>query len=146
MNGDYKTFVNYTYPFLLKSMGGSSKMVEVLNETNYDMKLKGMKFSNITFDLPSKIVKNRNELQATIAQHTEIITPQGRLVTTSTLIAISNDNGVNWTFFDTSNKDIILIRKLFPNLSPSIVIPAQQKPVWYNSCNNKTKQFQNIFV
>lgn len=133
VSGDYKTFANYTYPFVLKLMGGASKMIEILNDGTNDMKTKGMSFSNITFDEPSKIVKSGKELQATIAQHTEIKLPQGRLVSTSTLIAISTDNGVNWTFIDTSNKEMETLRKTFPNLSSALVIPKPQPPVRYNS-------------
>lgn len=133
VSGDYKTFTNYTYLLILKSMGGASKMIEVLNRTTNEMKAKGMSFSNITFDEPSNIVKSEKELQATITQHTEIKLPRGRLVSTSTLIAISTDNGVNWTFIDTSNKDTAALRKALPSLSPSITIPPQQPPVRYNS-------------
>lgn len=132
VSGDYTTFANYTYPLILKSMGGASKMVEVLNRTTNEMKAQGMSFSNITFDEPSKIVKSGKELQATIAQHTEIRLSQGRLVSTSTLLAMSTDNGINWTFIDTSNKDMATLRKALPNLSPSIAVPPQQPPVRYN--------------
>ncbi len=132
MSGDYKTFANYTYPLVVKSMGGASKMIEVLNRTTNDMQAQGMSFSNITFDEPSKIVKSGKELQATIAQHTEIKLSQGRLVSTSILIAVSTDNGANWTFIDTSNKDMETLRKALPNLSSFIVVPPQQPPVRYN--------------
>ena len=108
-------------------------MIEVLKRTTNEMKAKGMSFSSITFDEPSKVVKSGKELQATIIQHTEIRLQNGRLVSTSTLIAISKDEGVNWTFIDTSNKDIATMRKALPNLSPSIVIPPQPPPVRYNN-------------
>jgi hypothetical protein len=133
VSGDYKTFANYTYPLILKSMGGAAKMAAVLTKSTNDMKVQGMSFSNITFDEPSKIVKSGKELQATIAQHTEIKLPQGRIISTSTLIAISTDNGISWTFIDTSNKDMATLRKVLPNLSPVITISPQQQPVRYNS-------------
>lgn len=107
-------------------------MVEVLTRSIDDMKAKGMSFSNITFDDPSKIVKSGKELQTTIAQHTEIRLSQGRLISTSTLIAISKDNGNNWTFIDASNKDIVALKKALPNLSSLIVISPPQLPVRYN--------------
>lgn len=133
VSGDYKTFANYTYPLVLKSMGGAAKMADVLSKTTANMKAQGMAFSKITFGDPSTIVKSGKELQATLAQHTEIKLAQGRIVTTSTLIAVSTDNGVNWTFIDTSNKDMATLRKALPNLSPSIVIPPAQPPVRYGS-------------
>jgi hypothetical protein len=133
IGGDYKTFASYTYPLIIQSMGGASKMVDVLNKITNDMQSKGMSFNNITVGSPSKIIKNGKELQATIAQHTEIKLPQGRLVSTSTLIAISVDNGINWTFIDTSDKNMATLRKALPNLSPLLTVPLQQPPVKYNS-------------
>lgn len=132
VNSDYKTFANYTYPLVLKSMGGASKMAGVLIKTTNNMRAQGMNFSNITFGEPSKIIKSDKELQATIAQHTEIKLSQGRIVITSTLIAVSTDNGINWTFIDTSNKDMATLRKVLPNLSPAVTIPPQSPPVHYD--------------
>lgn len=129
---DYKTFENYTYPPLLNSMGGKTKMVEVLNKTVADMKSKGMSFSKITVDEPTKIIQVGKELQSTITQHTEIKLSQGRVVAESTLIAISIDNGLNWKFIDTSNKNIATLRKAMPNLSSAIDIPAPKPPVRYS--------------
>lgn len=133
INGDYTMFAKYTYSKLLAAMGGAAKMEQSMAKVVNDMKLKGMSFNAITFDEPSKIIKSGKELQATIAQHTDIKVPNGRAVSTSTLIAISTDNGINWTFIDTSNKNIEALRKAMPNLSPSITIPPPQPPVRYNS-------------
>jgi hypothetical protein len=133
ISGDYKTFVSYTYKPIVQGTGGAAKMEQNLTKVVNDMKLKGMSFNAITFDEPSKIIKSGKELQATIAQHTDIKVPDGRAVSTSTLIAISTDNGINWTFIDTSNKDMATLRKALPNLSPLITVPPPQAPVRYNS-------------
>jgi hypothetical protein len=131
MNGNYQVFTNYTCPLVVKSMGGEAKMADVLKKTASNMKMHGMIVSKITFDEPSTIIKSGNEFQSTLAQRTEIKLARGRIVTTSTLIAISNDNGKDWTFIDTSNKDMATLRKALPNLSPSIVIAPTQAPVRY---------------
>jgi hypothetical protein len=129
IKGDYKTFASYTYPSVVKMMGGAGKMVDVLKKITTNMKNEGVSFDNTVFDEPSKIEISGKELQATIKQHTEIITPQGILISTSTLIAISTDNGSNWSFVDTSNKDMATIRKVIPGLSKSIYILPQLPPV-----------------
>lgn len=132
INGDYKGFVHYTYPTIIKLMGGENKMVTALRAIADDMKMKGMTFNNVNFGEVSKIFRIGNEMQCTISQRIEIKLPNATAVSTSTLIAISTDNGSNWTFVDTSNKTISTIRKLLPHLSNSIVIPPQQQPVQYN--------------
>jgi hypothetical protein len=133
INGDYKTFAQFTYPKIVTMMGGGRNMAAELAQITKDMKVKSMTFSSITFGEVSKIIKCGNELQATLPQHTEIKLPDGRVVSTSTLIAISTDNGSSWTFCDTSNKDMNTIRKLLPNLCKAIVVPPQQQPVRYNN-------------
>jgi hypothetical protein len=132
ISGDYKTFAKYNHPKILQIIGGEAKMAAALVKTVADMKSKGMSFKSITFGEPSAIVKSGKELQATISQHTEINTSPGRAISTSTIIAISTDNGINWTFMDTLNKDMATIKKMLPNLSPAITIPPQQPPVRYN--------------
>jgi hypothetical protein len=128
---DYKTFIHYTWPGLIKLAGGEGELTEQLNRLMDQMKAKGMVFSGVSFGAVSAMVSSGNELQCTVPQHTEIKLSGGRMVSTSTLIAISTDKGSNWTFVDTSNKDISTIRKLLPHLSSAIVIPPQQPPLRY---------------
>lgn len=129
ISGDYRTFAKYTHPLIVRSIGGEIKMVDELNKMSSNLKNRGMSFGKITFDEPSKIVRSKNELQSTLSQHTEVKLADGNAISTSTLIAISTDNGNSWTFVDTSNKSIETIRKLLPNLNNSIIIPLQQPPV-----------------
>lgn len=131
LNGDYKTFTAFTYPPLVQSVGGAAKMENILSQSMAGLKTQGVSFSKISFDDPSKIVSSGTQLQATIAQHTEMKMTDGRLVNTSTLIAISSDNGLHWTFIDTSNKDMAALRRVLPNLNlnPAIIIPAPSPPV-----------------
>lgn len=131
IGGDYQTFVRYTYPQLVKVMGGEMMMMAQLKKMSDDMKAQGMSCKRISFGDVSPVVKSQNELQCTLSQQTEIVLASGGLITSSTLIAFSTDGGVRWTFMDTSNKDEATIRKLLPNLSRSIVIPVAKVPVRY---------------
>ena len=129
--GDYKGYVKFVHPTIVKDAGGESKMVELLNKQNEQIKNKGILINSIVFNPPSEIVKNKNELQCTISQHTELKPAKGRVITYTTLIAISIDNGKSWKFIDTSNKDIKEVRTVFPNLSDKITLPPKQKPSVY---------------
>ena len=53
IGGDYKTFASYTYPIIIQSMGGASKMADVLTKITNDMQSKGMSFKNITVGSPT---------------------------------------------------------------------------------------------
>ena len=133
IQGQYKTFVHYIYPGLVKMVGGEDKMADQMTTIVGGMKGKGMVFLSVKFDEPSAIVHSGTELECTVTQHTEIKVPDGRAVATSTLIGISTDKGVHWGFVDTSNKDMATIKRLLPELSPGIVIPPPVAPVHYNN-------------
>lgn len=132
VHGDYKMLAKYTYPPIVKMMGGAENMEAAVQKLMANMKAQGVTFNKVSFGEPSKIMKSGKELQSTIPQHLEMQVKDSKLVNTSTLIAISGDNGANWTFVDTSNKDMATIKKLLPNLSPAISIPPAQGPVKVN--------------
>lgn len=126
---DFSTVADYTSPVILTLIGGKERMIEGLKKSVGEMKLQGMSFQAISFDDPSGVVEYNKELQATIAQKTEIRYAGGKLTSTSVLIAISGDNGKSWKFIDISDKDTATIRKSIPNLSPSLYIPAGRRAV-----------------
>jgi hypothetical protein len=129
--GDYINYVKYIHPVIVQATGGEAKMIDLLNAQNAQLKNKGVVINSITFNSPSEIVKSKTELQCTISQHTELKPAKGRVITYTTLIAISTDNGKSWKFIDTSKMDIATVRKLYPNLSSKITLPPKQKPTVY---------------
>jgi len=129
LHKDFKSFSAYTNPAVLEMVGGSAGMEQIMTGVTDGMKQRGMSFEDVSMGEPSGLIKSGKEWQATIPEYIVIATPNGKFRTTSTLIAISADNGENWTFMDTSDKDTAIIRKLLPNLSPSIVIPPRQPVV-----------------
>lgn len=132
-SGNYKGYIKYIHPVIIKATGGETKMLELLNDQNAQLRNKGIVINSIIFNPPSEIVKSKNELQCIISQHTELKPAKGTVVTYTTLISISTDNGKSWKFIDTFNKDIAALRKLFPNLSGKILLPPNQKPTVYNT-------------
>lgn len=97
------------------------------------MNADGFDFLNATLGNPSEIITINNELQCTLPQNIEMKVPNGRLVSQSTLIAISSNGGENWYFIDTSGKDIQAMKRMFSNLSEKLVIPQQDKPIFYEN-------------
>lgn len=128
---DYNSFIKFTYPKLIEMIGGKEKMVEQLSKEFKKMNKDGFEFLNITLGNPSEIIIINNELQCTLHQNIEMKVPSGRLISHSTLIAISSNGGKNWYFLDTSGKDIQTMKRSFSNLSEKLVIPQQDKPTFY---------------
>ncbi|NML23678.1 hypothetical protein HHL16_22550 [Pseudoflavitalea sp. G-6-1-2] len=133
VKGDFKTFSTYNHPTILQMMGGAPKMIELMNKATSNMKTQGMSFNKVSFGEPSKFVKSGKELQTTIPQLIVMKLAKGRLENASTLIAVSSDNGANWVFIDTSNKDLATIQKFIPSISSSLVIPPTKPPVKYDN-------------
>ena len=97
------------------------------------MKQSGVVFNTVSFGEPSALVKSGTDWQCTIPQIITMTTGQGKFSNTTTLIGISSNNGVKWTFIDTTNKDADVIKKVVHNLSSKLVIPVPQGPVKLNN-------------
>jgi hypothetical protein len=128
---DFNSYLKYTYPKIIEMIGGKQKMIEMLEKGSKEMESEGIGFLKVTFGEPSQIITEKNELQCTLPQIIEMKVPNGRLVTNSILIAISTDNGKNWSFIDTSGKDIMSMKRILPNLSKDLIIPTQEQPTFY---------------
>ena len=126
---DYRAFSKFMNPALINESGGSANIEAALVKVDEAMRSKGVKVLRIDFGAPSKIVRQGKELQCTLQQQTDFQLPSGKIRSTSTLIAVSADNGASWTFIDTSTKDMQAIRTMLPNLSNTIQIPPAGPPV-----------------
>jgi len=128
---DYNNFIKYTYPAIITMAGGKEKLLAGLTTAMKNMEAQGFTFSKIELGEPSKMIRTDKELQCTVPQILELKTTDGRLVTKSTLIAVSKDNGRKWYFIDTQGKDISTLKKQLSNLSSALVIPAKEQPLFY---------------
>src|SRR5258706_1996431 len=115
---DYKLYVKFIYPELVKQAGGEIAMAKLIsNAMKENIESKGYELTSVKFGSPSSIIKNANELQSTLPQIITLSLRSRQFETKSTLIAISTDNGKNWKFLDTSGRSIAEMRRSFPNLS-----------------------------
>jgi hypothetical protein len=127
---DYKTFLKWAYPPLLKLMGGNQKMLETLELGNIQMEEQGTTFISVKYGEPSTIIQTKDEWQCTLPQIFEMKINNGKLIGNSTLICISNDNGKTWYFIDSSDKSLETIRKTLPNISAALIVPTPKEPIF----------------
>jgi hypothetical protein len=125
---DYVNFVKYLNPDIIKMGGGEAKIIETTKKSIASLATNGAEMQKIIVGNPSAIVKVNNELQCTVPETLELKSAGGVMLTYSTFIAISKDEGKNWTFFDTNSKNIATIKKSFPNLSSALKIVEKRKP------------------
>lgn len=130
---DAQKFVEFTFPTVVMKMGGKENMVKVMEKAFNDMEKEKTDFLAVSFGHPSKIIRKGREFQCTLPQIIEMEVPTGRLITHSTLIVISDDQGKKWYFIDTSDKDLKTLKEMLPNLSDELIIPKKPKPILYNN-------------
>jgi len=128
---NYSQYVKYVHPKILKIFGGQDKMIEGLKKSLKRMEEEGFTINNVTIGEPSKIISTNPELQSVVPQLLELKTKDGRLVSTSYLIAISKDKGKTWYFIDTGGKTFEQLKSVFPSLNNKLVIPEKTQPVFY---------------
>jgi hypothetical protein len=127
LNEDYKAMADYTYPKILEMMGGKEAMIEATESTMSQMKSQGFTFLDIVFKEPSKLYEKNGDTQCVVTQVLVMETPQGKIQSESTLLAISEDEGENWVFIDSSGMPRASLESLYPNLHPDIEIKASKK-------------------
>jgi hypothetical protein len=128
MTKDYQTFVNYTYPAIMKQMGGRDKMAEAIKKQMQGIEEAGSKIIALSYKNPTTPITAGKELQCTITQEMSLQVKGGKVLAASTLIAISKDNGAHWYFVDAGDRDISAVRASMPNISKSLTLPPPQPP------------------
>ena len=129
---NYEVFAKYTYKPIIDMTGSEEKLIELIKKGIEDMEAEGFFFTKCSIEKPNNIIHLKEELQCTVLETIEMKTPKGRMVTKSTLIGISIDNGQNWTFIDTQSKDLKKLQEILPNLSDELIIPKKERPIVYN--------------
>lgn len=119
--GDFKTYVHFVHPAVVRQAGGEEAMEKGVAGATASMKERGMSFGKYSLGEVSKIWKGGPEFQCTVFNELEIKVSGMTIVSKSTLVAISGDGGKNWTFVDNTGRSMASVRRLLPNLNPAIV-------------------------
>ena len=128
LDKDVNKLVTYMPPKLVADAGGKDKLFIARDTLNKYMKQFGAEVKRVTIGDPGKIVTYKKQLQATLPQTTEVKFMASKVIMESTLIAISEDNGVHWYFVDTTIYRGDKLKSSLPDLSPELVIPPLKQP------------------
>ena len=128
VSGDVEKFGSYMHPTLVQKAGGPEKMRAMADTMNKLFIQFGAQVKKLVFGNPAEVVKHQKTLQTTLSQTTYLTTLMGDIEVSSTLVAISMDQGKHWYFIDTSIYQERTLRKDLPEISPVLVIPPPQKP------------------
>ena len=125
---DYQSLINHTYPKLIEILGGKTSMLNQMNTQMKRMEDSGAKISDVKIGKPKDIYVAGDELHCLVPQKLVLTVPTGKVITNSFLLAISNNNGQNWYFLDTSQLDLGKIDQLFPKFNKDLDLPVPKEP------------------
>jgi hypothetical protein len=125
MQEDFETFADMLHPDVLRVAGGADALAGQLRKGAAELTAQGAKVTKVSHGAPSRIVSMDRELQCTVPQITEFQLASGPRTAPSTLLAVSRDGGLTWSFLDTAGKDWDAVHRLVPNLSRELVLPAK---------------------
>jgi hypothetical protein len=129
---DYNTIIKYTHSSLINMMGGRDAMFKTIENSMGKMSAQGISIDSAAIGNPETIYIAGEELHCLVPQTIIMTVPNGKLVSNSYLLAISQDKGMNWTFINVSSQlNNKTITRLLPNFNQELKIPEDTKPVFY---------------
>ena len=123
LNSDFKTVLKYTFPPVLKLMGGKEKALDLISKSMFSMKNQGFKFKSANVISSSEIVKEQNQYRCFI-KNNYVMTFNGQKITSEAyLLGIYNENDKFWYFIEAKQLSNHLISKVLPDFKTSLIIP-----------------------
>jgi len=130
-NGDYKTVIDLTYPKLVEYSGGRDTMQKLISSRIEGLKKQGVIAFDGYVDSPGKIHDAGGQLHCIIPEVITMKVFNGRYVNRTYLLAISDNNGKNWTFMDVGKMPLSLLQRLVPKYNLDLNIPTAGKPMFF---------------
>ncbi len=129
---NFSTVVKYTHPSVIKMMGGREAALKTIKAGTSKLAEQGISFESVAIGTPGQIFTAGNELHCLVSQTIIMNVPTGKLVSESYLLAVTKDDGLNWTFINISEQlNNSTITKLLPNFNQRLKLPVSTKPVFY---------------
>ena len=127
--GNLEIVADQTYPRLVAQLGGRQKMIVAMRAAMKEMRAKGFEFAGFDFDDPTRPVPSNGELFSVVPETITMATRDATYTQKSFMLAISQNDGVTWTFIDGATLTPAILSDLFPNVPPSVRLPKPSPPV-----------------
>lgn len=129
VKGDYAKTIDFTYPGVVKELGGRKKAIEMTETAMKEMKAKGIEFKEVKLGDPGEFLTEGKNTFVVVPTINEMTFPKGTLRGKFYLLGISPDGGKSWTFADgTGMQDKELRDKILPKLPEKLNLPEVAKP------------------
>ena len=123
-----KKFIGYMHPVMIELAGGEEQLRIISDSALKVFEQFGGRVSKISFGNPGEVVNHKKMLQSVIPQTLTLTSFVGDVELSTSLIAISEDEGKNWRFIDTNLFSLKEIKSAMPEISSTLVIPKSAPP------------------
>ena len=127
---DYKKYIQYTDPRIVREMGGEAAFADSLKGYEAQWSRYNMKIFDINVEDPSWLIDTAGELQSSIPVVTQMRVQGGIVTTVTTFVGLSRDKGKNWVFIDCGQIDYATMRKTYHELSSRLNVPPASSPTF----------------
>jgi hypothetical protein len=123
---DYETAVHFMYPPVLEEMGGFHKTLAFVKASMAEMESEGWAIETITVAEPSAIVIEGREDVAIVPIEMVMRIEEKNVLSNSYLVAISQNRGRTWYFFDGAQMPREKLAQMYPKLVATVQIPERK--------------------
>ncbi len=120
-SSDAKVIVDLTYSKYLKMFGGREAVLDLVVKGFDDLKTKDGQIVSLKAEMPNELAEIDNDLFSLVPLTMTVKTPDGLSKGTDSMIAVSEDDGVTWSFITGVSQSEL--EKLFPKVAEKIKIP-----------------------
>ncbi len=128
---DYPIVMKYTIidamPKARLNVMTEDHVLKILQTADSQREKQGVAIKSIRFGNVLSMVRVNFEFECTLEQITETKMQVGRIISKSTLLALSKDNGVSWKFADATGRTKEEMRSLIPRLSDGLIFAKVER-------------------
>ena len=126
---DFQTSADLIHPNAVQVFfGGRNRLIEALEMTAHKLDSQNYIMTGGAIQGISKIYRSGKELHAVVTQSVRARIPNGGINSITSLLAISSDNGLTWTFIGIGSWKRDDLQKVIPGLSAELEIPEPIRP------------------
>jgi len=125
LKNDIPVTVKYMYPKFVEIHGGKDSLIKKIESDTKLNELQGFKLKNVTIDKPGKDIKYGSTLYSVIPEHVVFQSSGATYSMQSALVALSFDDGENWTFASTT--DLKWLISVLPDVA-KLDVPKTTQP------------------
>lgn len=124
ISNDFEAFTDFMYPKLVELLGGRDKFVEFTKSEMEKTVAAGVSILDYKVKKPIQFLRVKNQIFAVLPTDIRMKMSNREIFMAGSMVAISDDNGQNWTFIRVETKESV--RPLIPNVIDKLRIPKQK--------------------